>query len=72
MESLFVQTGATPPRGIILGVRKDNPSKSHEKYNGATVLVTTESRYRRVYRDKNGLYVILHGRKCPAYLATKG
>ena len=65
MKYLFVQTGATPPRGHISKVRVVEPSA---KDANKTILVV-DNPYRRVYKDDEGMYVNYFGKKCRAFLA---
>jgi len=66
-DSLFIQTGQTPPRGTLAKVQKIKPSAQNAKYNKATPLVFGTP-YRRVYRDPEGLYATLHGQKVRVYM----
>jgi hypothetical protein len=66
-DKLFIETGATPPRGSIVKVEIVRPSAHNAKHNGATIMAFGNP-YRRVYQDDSGLYVFLHGRKARAYM----
>ena len=65
-DRLFIQTGATPPRGHMADVRVVRPKKSDRK--GKTILVTGNP-YRRVYEDAEGFFIKYYGSKCRVYLA---
>ena len=66
-DKLFIQTGATPPRGFVVKVEVVKTSAEYAKRKGATLL-TFGKPYRRVYRDDSGFYVNLHGHKARAYM----
>ena len=68
MKYLFVQTGATPPRGHISTVRVVKPSAKDANKDNKTLLVV-DNPYRRVYKDGEGMYVNYFGKKCRAFLA---
>lgn len=65
-DRLFIQTGATPPRGVMADVRV---SKRLGKRGEGTTLLVTGSPYRRVYKDSDGLWIKWFGSKCRVFLA---
>lgn len=70
MGKLFIQTGATPPRGIILQVAESKPLGKGCNLGTNLVAHTAKGAYRRVYQDKSGnLFVQYFGTICPAFLA---
>lgn len=65
-DRLFIQTGATPPRGVMADVRV---SRRLGKRGKGTTLLVTGNPYRRVYEDSEGLWINFFGRKCRVFLA---
>jgi hypothetical protein len=65
-DRLFIQTGVTPPRGIMADVRV---SKRLGKRGEGTTLLITGRPYRRVYEDSEGLWIKWYGSKCRVFLA---
>ena len=69
-DRLFVQTGATPPRGFMADVRVSR--RLGKKGKGTSILVTGNP-YRRVYEDRDGgLFINFFGKKCSVFLAYDG
>ena len=70
MEKLFVQTGSTPPRGVILQVQESKPIGKGCKGGTSLVAYARKGAYRRVYQGEGGkLFVRYFGAICPAFLA---
>lgn len=70
MNRLFIQTGITPPRGVILYLEKSKPLGKGCKDGTDLIAFDKKGAYRRVYNGEGGkLFVRYFGAICPAFLA---
>lgn len=66
-NKIFIETGHTPPSGMVFSVEQVTISPHNAEQNGATLLAFGKP-YRRVYQDETGFFVIMNGRKTKAYM----